>query len=120
MRRWPRPPEEGEALADGWADGEVHPASRGLSRPTLARRPRWDAATPAPRPYIDPHVGDLLVHHVRLDIPGHRSGKGHPLLLALSDGDEQGRREEDELEPLLGPVQEHGPGTERQDEREAG
>lgn len=76
------------------------------------------AAHPAPpHPYVDPHAGDLLVHHVRLDIPGHSSGEGHPLLFVLSGRNEQGRGQKDKLKPLLGPVQEHGPGTERAEEK---
>lgn len=76
-----------------------------------------DARPAPPHPYIDPHVGDLLVHHVRLDMSGHGSGEGLPLLLVLGGGDEQGWGQEDELELLLGPIQEHGPGAERAKEK---
>lgn len=89
-----------------------------MERPRLLAGRRTRCAHPAPpRPYVDPHVGDLFVDHVRLDVPGHGSGKGHLLLLAVGGGDEQGRGQEDELQPLLGPVQEHGPGTEREMEK---
>lgn len=66
---------------------------------------------PHPSSYIDPHVGDLLIHHVWLDIPGHSPGEGRPLLLVVGGRDEQCWGQEDQLEALLGPVQEHGPGT---------
>ena len=44
---------------------------------------------PHPSSYIDPHVGDLLIHHVRLDIPGHSPGEGRPLLFVVGGRDEQ-------------------------------
>lgn len=109
---------EGGALAGGWTHVEDKPSP--LGTPTFPGPallgiwgPRWGAHPAAPHPYVDPHIGDLLIHDVRLDVPRHCSGEGHPLLLILGGGDEQGWREQDELEPLLGPIQEHSPGAER-------
>lgn len=94
-------------------EGEAKPSPCGLSLPGQGQA----CLSSLPHPYINPHAGDLLVHHVRLDVAGHGSGEGLPLLLILGDGDEQGWGQEDELELLLGPIQEHGPGAERAKEK---
>lgn len=62
-------------------------------------------------PYVDPHVGDLLIDHEGLCGARHGLGPGPPLSVTACDRDEQGRWEENQLQPLLGPVQEHGPST---------
>lgn len=70
--------------------------------------------------YVDPDIGDFFVNDKRLHILGDGSGSRKPLGLTLKGGDEEGGGQEDKLKPLLGTVQEHGPGTGRTREEAAG
>lgn len=70
--------------------------------------------------YINPDIGDFFVNDEGLHILGDGSGSRLPLGLTLKGRDEEGRGQEDKLEPLLGTVQEHGPGTRRTREEAAG
>lgn len=69
--------------------------------------------------YINPDVGDFFINDEGLHILGDGSGSCLPLSLVLRGRDEEGWREEDKLESLLGTVQEHGPGTGRMREETA-
>lgn len=73
--------------------------------------------TPA---YINPDIGDFFVNDEGLYVLGDGSGSRQPLGLTLKVRDEEGRGQEDKLEPLLGTVQKHGPGTRRTREEAAG
>lgn len=72
--------------------------------------------TPA---YVDPDIGDFFVDDKGLHILGDGSSSCLPLGLTLNSWDEEGRGQEDKLKPLLGTVQEHGPGTGRTREEAA-
>lgn len=70
--------------------------------------------------YIDPDIGNFFINDEGLHVLGDSSSSCLPLGLVLRGRDKEGWRQEDKLEPLLGTVQEHGPGTGRIKEEAAG
>lgn len=61
---------------------------------------------------VNPDVGGLLVDDVRLCVGGNGLQTLLPLSRVICDGDEKGRRQQDQLEFPLTAVQKHCPATE--------
>lgn len=117
--------ERVEDVMDLWGQTIESEDSTADQNPEASPVSHWgprcgDSGHPGTPAYIDPDIGDFFVNDEGLHVLGDGSGSLLPLGLTLKGWDEESRGQENKLEPLLGTVQEHGPGTGRTREEAAG
>lgn len=72
---------------------------------------RQPKSVPCRKTYINPDVGGLFIDYVWLCVTGHSLQTLLPLSWVVCDGDEEGWRQQDQLELPLTAVQKHCPAT---------